>query len=195
MRFDTQLFKSKNLILEAYDLETDPKLESPFTIDPKYTLGIIDDSKPKPMMVHELKKLREKQVKSANEGHGSYIFSIYSRKDKKFLGVFQIYHMNWLHGNAHFGLRIGDEKQSKKYFAESVHLALQFIFEELNQFIAFFHTAEYEPEVVRALKKEKMVVSGKEAENAYFDGRYWTKLIMTMHQSDWIKQLDKAEAK
>lgn len=193
MKFGTQLFKSEHLTLEAYDLEVDPKAESPLTIDAKYTLGIINDANPKPLMVHEVKKLREGQVKKANEGNGNYIFSIYSRDDKKFLGVFQIFRINWLHGNAYFGVRIGDEKASKKYFAEALHLALQFIFEELNQFLAIFQSAEYEPEILKALNKEGMVIAAKEAENAYFGGQYVTKVILTMHQSEWVKRLEEEE--
>lgn len=188
MKFTTQLFKSENLILEAYDPERDANDESAFTYDPSYVRAIDSELIPHPLNSYEIKKLREEQIKKGDDNGRFFLFAIRQKSDNLFLGFFTFPDVFWFNRYAFFQLRIGDSAMNTKYYPEALDLVLRYGFEELGLYSIYTVTGDFEPETQRALKGAGFDIAVRQRENEFRDGKLWDRIFMEILQQNWVDQ-------
>ncbi len=187
MNLTTQLFESTNLKLDFYDPEKDASEESSFTYDLNYTWGISFNGEPKPLTAFEIKKMREEQLKKADETGTKFYFTVRRKADNQFLGVIMFPWISWTHRTAAFRVLIGDTGRWGEYLAEALRLALRYAFEELNLYSVDCYAGEFQPDYLEACRRAGMQERVRQREMVFRAGRLWDRVMMVLNQADWQK--------
>ncbi len=188
MNLTTQLFESTNLKLDFYDPDKDASEESSFTYDLNYAWLMSTNGIARPLTAYEIKKMREEQLKRADETGTKFYFAVRRKADNKFLGLVMFPWISWTHRTAAFRVLIGGEDRSGEILAEVLRMALRYAFEELNLYSADCTTGEFQPEYLEACRRAGMQERVRQREMVFRGGRLWDQVMMVMSQDDWRKQ-------
>ncbi len=188
MTFATQLFKSDNLLLEAYDLEKDPAAEAAFTYDFNYVPAIDFDIIPHPLTDFEVKSKREEQLKKGSETDNFFLFAIRRKSDGQFLGILSFPWVFWFNRYAFFNLAIGESEQRPAYYSEALKMAMAYGLEELGLFSICTAASDDEPEVLAALQAAGFNIAVRQRENVFRNGRLLDRIFLEIHQDEWKKE-------
>ena len=184
--FSTQLFETKHLLLEGYDLEKDAAIEAGFTRDLFYAWMLDVDEPAHPLTVYELKKKREGQLKKMSENRNAFYFSVKSKEDDgRFIGVLAIPWVMWSNGEAAMTALIGEPELNRLYLAELLEAGLRYCFEELHMYYVTTLGAEFQPDYLRALMDAGMQIEVRQRQLAYWQGRFWDRLILGISAEMW----------
>lgn len=194
MTFATQLFKSENLLLEAYDLEKDPAAEAAFTYDFNYVPAIDFEVVPHPLTAFEVKAKREEQLKKGSETDNFFLFAIRRKSDEQFLGVLSFPWVFWFNRYSFFNLAIGEPDQRQAFYAEALKMAVCYGLEELGLFSICTSISEDEPEVLAALQAAGFQIAVRQRENVFRNGRLLDRIFLEIHQDEWIKRNSEVRA-
>lgn len=187
MIFGTQLFESKNLLLEAYDLEKDPAVEAGFSYDLKYAAAIDFESVPHPMTAFEIKTKREGQLKKSSDANDIILFAVRAKSDGQFLGVLIFPWITWFNRFAFVRIAIGESERWGVYYPEVLEMAMRYGLEELGLYSICISTNESEPEVLAALQNAGFQIAARQRENIFRNGRLLDHIYLEFHQDEWQK--------
>lgn len=187
MELSAQLFESTHLMLDYYDTEKDPGVESRFTVDLDYAWAMNVDGAAHPLSVQEVRKQREEQLKKADETKAQLYFSLRRKEDRKFLGVVMFPWISWVNRTAVFRVMIGEAENSSEYLVEAIAMTLRYAFEELDLYSLDCYTGEFQAEVVHACRQVGMYECVRQRDMVFRGGRYWDRVMMVMQRSDWLQ--------
>lgn len=185
MTFTTQLFQSKNLILQAYDPEKDAAAEAAFSYDPNYA-RVIGDGVPHPLTVFEVRKMREDEYKKQSEKGSHFLFGIHQKSDGALIGTLSFPEVFWFNRYAFFMLAIGDPEQQPICYPEALQLALLYGLEELGLYSLYTTSGDYDPAAFQALTETGFKPTVCQRENVYRGGHLWDVFYMELLQSEWL---------
>jgi RimJ/RimL family protein N-acetyltransferase len=188
MTLTTQLFRSKNLVLEAYDPEKDAASEAAFTYDFDYMSAIDRHETPHPLTAFEVKKKREEQLKKGSETGNFFLFALLRKEAGTFLGVLSIPRVFWFNRYANYALRIGEPDMRTAYYAEALQMAIRYGLEDLGLYSMVTTTGEYEPEIINSLQAAGFTIAVRQREAVFRDGRLWDLILMELLQEEWKKK-------
>jgi RimJ/RimL family protein N-acetyltransferase len=178
------LFESQNLRLAAVNLEVDPEVMSGWTYDLD-TARIFGASFPHPLAVSEVKKYLENRQKDGLANGGVFLFAVHDRKDNRLVGLLDIGHIMWSHGNTGFKLVFGSTQDRILFGAEGMQLGLRYIFNELNLFRATLLLPEYDQIGISQAEVEGFTLEVRMRQADYSSGQYWNRLIFGILRSEY----------
>lgn len=193
MTFDTQLFQSENLILQAYDPENDASAEADFSYEVNYARVIDFDAVPHPYSVFEVKKKREEQLKNGVEKNNFFLFGVHQKSDGKFLGIITFPSVFWFNRFAWFKVALGDPEMQRSYYAEALKMALRYGLDELGLYSIYTSSGDYEPDILQALLDAGFTSTVRQRENVYRNGRLWDYCFLELLQADWKNRNNEAQ--
>jgi RimJ/RimL family protein N-acetyltransferase len=178
------LFEGPTLRLAALDLEKDPAVMSAWT----YDLDIartFNSQLPHPLAALEVRRYLEKRQKDGLDNGAIFIFAIHTRLEDRLIGLLNIGHVMWSHGSTGFKLILGESEDRLQFAAEGLHLALQYIFDELNLFRATLVLPEYDQVSISTAESAGFVQEVRLRQADYCRGQLWNRLIFGLLRPDW----------
>jgi RimJ/RimL family protein N-acetyltransferase len=181
------LFESQNIRLAAINLDLDPGIMSAWTYDLEVA-RVFGTTLPHPIAAFEVKKYLEKRQKDGQENGGVFLFAIHDRQDDHLVGLIDIGHIMWNHGNTGLKVVFGSNQDRLRFGAEGLRLALQYIFNELNLFRATLLLPEYDQLGISQAEAEGFTLEVRMRQADYCSGLYWNRLIFGMLRSEYEKR-------
>jgi RimJ/RimL family protein N-acetyltransferase len=185
--FNRQLFEGQNIYLTAVDVETDPNLESGWTMDLDYTRKFHEEPI-RPLAVFELKKQFTEQIKQADENRSEFYFAIHERGSDELVGFIRLPRISWTNRGADLVVSVPEHERRTLYEKEALTLALNFAFRELNLNRISIVTPEYNAEAVSLYQGMGFILEARRREAVYSRGRHWAALHFGMLSLEWGDQ-------
>lgn len=182
-----QLFDGQNIYLAAIDIESDPVLESAWTVDQDYTRRFREEPV-HPLAVFELKKMYTEQIKSANEKRSEFHFAIHEKGAGELVGFIRLPHVSWANRGADLVVSIKECEKKNEFEKEALILALNYAFRELNLNRVSIAAAEYDAEAVSLYQGLGFILEARRREAVYSRGRRWAALHFGMLSVEWEDQ-------
>ncbi len=93
----------------------------------------------------------------------------------------------WSHGNAWFGIGLGDRAYwNKGYGTEAARLTLRYAFTELNLYRVSLSVLESNKRAQRTYTKAGFVYEGMWRENCRYDGQWYGDVFMGILREEWL---------
>jgi len=182
--FEQELLSGKRVHLAEYDPDVDAAVESAWTNDPCYRL-LMEYEKNRGWTPGELKKHYETHLKDSDEHRGEFYMGIKANTDNRLAGVFAIPWVAWTNRTLQFRIAFGDPADLENWGTETFRLALRYMFDELNMHLVTVHVPQFCPLTVEAAEEAGMVLTARQREIVYYNGRYWASLNFSMLQPAW----------
>jgi methionyl-tRNA formyltransferase len=116
----------------------------------------------------------EKMIREHSE---LVIFVVEEKKEKKAIGICQLFNINWVYRNAELQIRIGDgDYLARGYGSEAVSMLIQFGFNDLNLHRIYLQVFASNQRAINAYKKCGFKQEGVARESAIIDGS-WVDII------------------
>lgn len=80
---------------------------------------------------------------------------------------------------------IGEPELNRLYLAELLEAGLRYCFEELHMYYVTTLGAEFQPDYLRALMDAGMQIEVRQRQLAYWQGRFWDRLILGISAEMW----------
>jgi len=181
-----QLFEGELIRLAPPYPEKDAETESRWTHDPAY-LRLLDAEPAKPLSATQIKKKYE--ATSKDQGHTLFQFAVRAKADDRLIGFARLFRIEWNHGAGNFSLGIGAaEDRGKGFGMETLKLALNYAFNELNLHRVALGVFEHNPRARRAYEKAGFVLEGRVRGDCHRDGQRLNTLWTGILREEWEKQ-------
>ncbi len=107
------------------------------------------------------------------------ILAIRKRGESGLIGTIQLFAIHTVHRSAELSIRIGNEvDQGKGFGSESLQLALQFAWDDLNLNRVYLHVFADNARAISSYRKSGFVEEGKLRSAAYINGKWLDVLVM-----------------
>ncbi len=184
--FEQDLLSGKQVHLAEIDPDVDAVVEAAWTNDPCYRL-LMEYDKPRGYTASELKKYYETHLKDSDEHRREFYFGIKANTDNRLAGVLAIPQVEWSNRVLHFHIGFGDVCDLQNWGAEAFNLALGYMFNELNTYLAVIRVPQFCHAMVEAAEDAGMQLSARRREVYYYNGRYWAELDFSLLRPDWFE--------
>jgi RimJ/RimL family protein N-acetyltransferase len=181
------IFESDHLHLAAVDLDQDPNVMSGWTYDLDIA-RVFNGLAPHPLAAFEVKKYCANRQKDGQENGKVFLFSIRARQEDRLVGLLDIGHVMWNHGNTGFKLVFGEPDDRNQFAAEGLQLALQFIFDELNLYRAMLLLPEYDQTGIDLAEQAGFILEVRMRQADYRNGQTWNRLIYGLLRQEYEKR-------
>ncbi len=120
-----------------------------------------------------------------DENPPAFRFVLRPLEDDTAIGFTSLW-VEWSHGNAWFGIGLGDRAYwSKGYGTEAARLTLRYAFTELNLQRVSLTVLEGNARAQRAYTKAGFVYEGLSRENSRYDGQRYGDVFMGILRTEW----------
>ena len=119
------------------------------------------------------------------------MFGVETIREQEFIGVIQLYDIDYISGTCKWCFIIGDERnQGKGYGTEAPHILFDYAFNVLNlRKISTFSIAINQATARMKDKLGGFKQEGLMKDHVYFDGKYHDVVIMALFRDDYYKSL------
>ncbi|NMB54028.1 MAG: GNAT family N-acetyltransferase [Leptolinea sp.] len=183
--FEHELMAGKNVHLTEIDPETDAMVEAAWTQDPVYRL-LMEYDKPRGWTADELKKYYEAHLKDSDEHRNEFHFGVRANTDNRLVGIFTIPGVEWSNRSMKFHIGFGHVNDLQNWGTEAFRLGLNYIFGELNIYLAAMHVPQFCREMVEVVEEEGMQLTARRREAVFYNGRYWAELVFCIQHPIWM---------
>ncbi|MHC1783895.1 MAG: GNAT family N-acetyltransferase [Anaerolineaceae bacterium] len=185
--FNRQLFEGQNIYLTAIDADSDPILESGWTMNLDYTRKFHEEPA-RPLAVFELHKQYTEQLKQSEEKRNEFYFAIHERGTEVLVGFIRLPHISWMNRGADLVISVSEHERKNLFEKEAITLALNFAFRELNLNRVSIVTPDYDAEAVSLYQGMGFVLEARRREAVYSRGKHWAALHFGMLSLEWEDQ-------
>ena len=135
-------------------------------------------------------KSRHKQyIENDEEKNTMFRFNIHTLADDKLIGDTSLWMRTSIHGEAWFGISIGDRNYwSKGYGTDAVRLTIGYGFNELNLRRISLSLNDYNERALKSYLKAGFQVEGRAREESLRDGIYYDGIYMGILREEWIEK-------
>lgn len=183
--FEQDLMEGKQIHLAAIEPDEDAALEAAWTADARYRL-LMEYEKNRGWTPAEMKKHYETHLKDSDEHRNEFHFGIRANSDNRFAGVFNIPWVGWSNRAMQFRLGFGAKADLQNWGVEAFHLALGYMFDELNMHLVTIHVPQFCTDMVEAAEDAGLQLTARRREVVFHAGRRWASLWFSMLQPDWL---------
>jgi RimJ/RimL family protein N-acetyltransferase len=184
--FEKELMAGKWVHLAAIDADEDAGPEAVWTANPHYRL-LMEYEKDRGWTPGELKKYYETHLKDSDDHRNEFHFGIRANTDKRFVGVFNIPWVGWANRTLQFRLGFGAAADLQNWGVEALHLAMGYMFGEMNMHLVTIHVPQFCTATVEAVENAGLSLTGRRREVVFYNGRRWASLWFSMLRPDWLK--------
>lgn len=126
---------------------------------------------------YSLEDLKE-YVKAINESSNDIMFGIYLKENQEHIGNIKIGQINYIHRYADLGFILGQRHWNKGYGTESIKLATEYAFKELNLNKLFAGIYSNNIGSYKAFLKAGYTEAGRLSKHLLFEGSFVDKIIV-----------------
>ena len=137
---------------------------------------------------HEMEKAWFEKVLNDTSNKNIY-FGIDEISTNDFIGIIQLNNIDYISGNANWGLNIGEiKKRGKNYSIEASNLLFHYAFNILNlRKLTGFATAFNKPALMLHHSIGNFKLEGTLKKHYYFDNNYHDILILSLFKDNYLK--------
>jgi RimJ/RimL family protein N-acetyltransferase len=183
------LFEGEKICLSTLSPELDAPIIASWSYDLEFS-RFFRENPPRPLAIFEIKKQIEEWQKKFEEKRSSYDFAIRCKNDDSALiGIMRIPNVEWNNQFAVLTINISNKKNEANYFQETVGLALNFLFNELNMHSVYvLSVSSDQVETIEEYLKAGFSIDVRLHEAQYRNGKYQDELCLGILRSNWVKQ-------
>jgi len=178
------LFEGKTVRFASVDPEQDYPIESGWTYDLDYARHF-REVPARPLAAAEMKKYYEKFFKESLEKGRQFHFALRMKADNRLVGFVRFFVLEWNHGVGNIVIALGEKDVRRAVEPESLHLALNYAFEELNLYRVGMQVPEYDYDRIEILESAGFQLEVRRKECYYRAGRIWDWLQYGLLVSEW----------
>lgn len=190
--FEQEIMAGKWVHLTAIDPEEDAGIEAAWTSNLQYRL-LMEYEKERGWTPAEIKKYYETHLKDSDEHRNEFYFGIRANTDNRLVGVFSIPWLAWTNRTLQFRVGFGTSADLQNWGVEALHLALGYMFDELNMHLVTIRVPQFCINTVEAVEDASMQLTARRREVVFYNGRRWASLWFSMLRPDWLKMKDRVE--
>jgi RimJ/RimL family protein N-acetyltransferase len=179
------ILTGENVLLGAVDREKDAEVESIWSHDPAY-MRLLSSGLARPFSISQMKQRYENIEKQMSEKGDSIYFAVRARSDNRLVGFLYYDWIGWSMGLGMLLVAIGAPERGKGYGRETLRLAVNYAFNEINLQKLAAWVPDANVRAVRFLERAGFQEEARRREASIWEGHRTDELVFGLKREDWL---------
>ncbi|NMB62229.1 MAG: GNAT family N-acetyltransferase [Chloroflexi bacterium] len=182
---ETNIFIGDHIRLTEIDPKKDAEVEAQWTQDLSYA-RLRKKNPVRPLAPTEVRKDLDEKLKESDEGRRSFFYAMRDcLEEDSLLGFMYITEIEWKNGQGFLRLLFKNDETTALYIAEGLHLALRYVFDELNLYHICMEVYDCALLHIQAIENAKFSLEARLREITYITDAYHDRLIYGLLAEEW----------